>query len=92
MRHHILVKWKEEVPKPDIAPIEALFKPVLSSPGVYSISFHPNVIEKPNRYDLLILLCMDKEALPAYDASQAHKQWKETYGSSIAQKAIFDCE
>lgn len=92
MRHHILVKWKESVPKPDLAPIEGIFRAALSIPGVYSISLHPNVIERPNRYDLLILVCMDREALPAYDASEAHRQWKEAYGDGIAQKAIFDCE
>ena len=92
MRHHILVKWKEDIPTPDYTPIENIFKAALSIPGIHSVSLHPNVVDKPNRYDLLILLCVEKEALPAYDASEAHRQWKETYGSGIEKKAIFDCE
>lgn len=92
MRHHILVKWKENIQKPDYAEIEAIFHAALSIPGIHSVSLHPNIIQRPNRYDLLILLCMDREALAVYDASEAHLQWKNTYGSMILQKAIFDCE
>ena len=35
---------------------------------------------------------MDKEALPAYDASEPHHQWKEQYGDLLAAKTIFDSE
>lgn len=50
------------------------------------------MIDRPNRYDLLILLCMEKGALEAYDGSEAHHRWKEVYGGMIEKKAIFDCE
>lgn len=50
------------------------------------------MIDRPNRYDLLILICMDKTALPAFDESEVHHVWKDTYTPFIAQKAIFDCE
>ena len=92
MRHHILVKWKEDAAKPDTREIQAIFEEALAIPGVLSVSLHPNVIERSNRYDLLILLCMERGALEAYDASAAHHRWKEEYGGKIAQKAIFDCE
>ena len=52
----------------------------------------PNVVDRPNRYDLMIRLTMDTPALTAYDASEAHHRWKELYGPLIAQKAIFDCD
>ena len=91
MRHHILVKWKEGV-KPDLAPIRSLFEETLSIPGVHSISLHPNVVDRPNRYDLLILMCMEKDALEVYDASEPHHRWKDAYGDLIEKKAIFDCE
>ena len=29
---------------------------------------------------LMIVITMEKEALPAYDASEPHHRWKETYG------------
>ena len=50
------------------------------------------MVDRPNRYDLLILLCMEKGALEAYDGSEAHHRWKEVYGGMIEKKAIFDCE
>ena len=35
---------------------------------------------------------MEKEALPAYAASEPHIRWKSEYGDRIAKKAIFDCD
>ena len=49
-------------------------------------------INRPNRYDLMIVLDMDPEALPAYDVSEPHIRWKTEYGSVVETKAIFDCE
>ena len=92
MRHHILVKWNDTMPHPDIAPSRALFLETLRIPGRQDISLYPNIIHRPNRYDLMIVIAMEKEALPAYDASEPHHRWKETYGQFIASKAIFDCE
>ena len=91
MRHHILVKWKDGF-QPQLEPIRSLFEETLSIPGVHSVSLHPNVIDRPNRYDLLILMCMEKDALEVYDACPAHKRWKELYSEMIEKKAIFDCE
>ncbi len=92
MRHHILVKWAEGIPQPEIAPIRQLFLDTLRIPGVHDVSVHPNVIPRSNRYDLLIVISMEKEALDAYDVSEPHLQWKERYTPLIAHKAIFDCE
>lgn len=92
MRHHILVKWKENIPKPDLGAIQAIFNETLLIPGVDSVALYPNVVDRPNRYDLLILIGMKRETLAAYDASAAHQRWKATYGDQIASKAIFDCE
>ena len=47
---------------------------------------------RPNRYDLLIELTMTPDMLPAYDASEPHHRWKETFGAHIQQQAIFDYE
>ena len=91
MRHHILVKWKEGA-KPDLGEIKAIFEEALALPGVDSVGLYPNVIDRPNRYDLMIQLCMERGALEGYDASEAHKRWKALYGDMIASKVIFDCE
>ena len=42
--------------------------------------------------DLMIVLDMDPSALPLYDASAPHLQWKRDFADRIAKKAIFDCE
>lgn len=92
MRHHIIVKWKKEIEKPDTAAIGRLFEKALAIEGVHSVSLHPNVIDRANRFDLLILLCMEREALPLFDASEVHYVWKETYSNQMEAKTIFDCE
>ncbi len=94
MLHHILVKW-EEHPQDAAArnaEITAVFRPCLELPGVEGVEVIPNVIDRPNRYDVLIRICMAEAALPLYDACDAHHRWKETYGPLIEKKAIFDCE
>ena len=94
MLHHILVKWTDEVTdKPALAAeVEALFQGVLSVDGVHDVSVPPNVINRPNRYDLLIRIDMDEAALPAYDECETHHRWKDHYGHLVAKKAIFDCD
>lgn len=94
MLHHILVKWTDEVTnKPALATeVETLFQGVLTVDGVHSVSVHPNVIDRPNRYDLLICITMDEQALPAYDNCATHHRWKDDYGHLVAKKAIFDCD
>lgn len=94
MLHHILVKWKKR--PADAAAlcreVEEVFRPTLAIPGVHEVKVIPNVIDRPNRYDMLIVLIMDAEALPLYDACEAHHRWKGEYGALIEKKAIFDCE
>ena len=61
-------------------------------PGIHNVSLYPNVIERENRYDLLIEIDMEPDALEAYDCSVWHRQWKEQYGALLDKKAIFDYE
>ena len=93
MKHHILVKFVEGADAaPLLEPIRAVFAPLLELPGVHGLELKPSCVDRPNRYDLMIVLDMDPEALPVYDASEPHKRWKREYGELIAKKAIFDCE
>ena len=93
MKHHIIVKFVEGT---DVAallePVEAVFARTLEIPGVHGLELKQNCVDRPNRYDLMIVLDMDPEALPAYDASEPHREWKRDYGELMAKKAIFDCE
>lgn len=94
MQHHILVKWTEAVTDKAAlaAEVEALFQGVLCVEGVHGVTVHPNVIDRPNRYDLLIRIRMEESALPAYDNCETHHRWKDEYGHLVAKKAIFDCD
>ena len=93
MKHFIIVKWNDPAAmKPEIPAIGALFEQTLAIPGIRSVDVHPSCSDRANRYDLMIEIGMDPEALPAYDACEPHHAWKEQYGGAIAHKVIFDCE
>ena len=93
MRHFIIVKWNDkEAMKAKTAQIDALFQKTTEIPGVHAVEIHPSCSDRANRYDLMIEITMDEEALPAYDACEPHHTWKAQYGGEIAHKVIFDCE
>ena len=93
MKHHIIVKFTEGTDvQALLEPVQAIFDECLEIPGVHGVKLLPSNSDRPNRYDLMIVMDMDKEALPAYDASEPHHRWKEEYGGITAKKAIFDCD
>ena len=94
MKHHIIAKFGPQVQdKKALTPeIAALFAKADGIPGVRRVQIMENCIERDNRYDLMIVVEMKKDALPAWDASDVHHQWKEQYGPLLQAKAIFDCE
>lgn len=94
MRHHIIVKFNEQATDKQalLEEVTALFAESVRIPGVHGYSVHPNVIDRDNRYDMMIVIHMDREALPVYDACEMHHRWKDEYGHLIAKKAIFDCD
>ena len=93
MKHCIIVKWNETVADKDALTeeIKKLFEPAPQFiEGVKYVDFLRNCIDRPNRYDLAIVIHMDREALPLWDASDIHKRWKSEYGGFVQSKAIFD--
>ena len=94
MKHHIIVKWTEEVTDQPALAVEvaALYASAGEIPGVSHAEIIPNVINRPNRYDLMIVVHMEKNALSAWDSSDLHHHWKDKYGRLVAAKTIFDCE
>ena len=94
MKHCILAKWNENVTDKAalLPPITALFGTVNTIPGVRGVEIYPCCIDRANRFDGMIVLDMDKEALSNWDASAVHHQWKGEYGALIEKKAIFDYE
>lgn len=94
MLHHIIVKWKEQPQdvSATLRDIQTIFGGAMEVPGVQGVRLIPNVVDRPNRYDLMIIIKMDRDALDAWDHSDAHHTWKDRYSDLIAQKCIFDCE
>lgn len=91
MKHCILVKWKEpEKMAACETDIRQIFQETLEIEGIEDVSFRKNCIARKNRYDYLIEITMEEQALEAYDHSDAHVQWKERYSPFIESKAIFD--
>ncbi len=93
MKHHIIVKFTEGTDTAALVePVRSIFEETLSIPGIHGVELKLSNSDRANRYDLMIVIDMDKEALPAYDASEPHHRWKEEYNDRIAKKAIFDCD
>ena len=93
MKHYIIVKFVEGTDvKALVGPVKAIYDETLSIPGVHSVDFKLSNSDRANRYDLMIVMDMDKEALPAYDVFEPHIRWKTEYGDRVAKKAIFDCD
>ena len=93
MKHYIIVKFVEGSDVGALLePVGAIFHETLRIPGVHGVVLKPSNSERPNRYDLMIEIGMDAEALPVYDDCEPHHTWKDQYGSEIAHKVIFDCE
>lgn len=94
MKHHIIVKWNDGVTdKKAIAEqVRTLFSGCAGISGVACAELYENCVDRENRYDLMIVIDMESDALAAWDASELHKRWKRDYGSLIERKAIFDCD
>ena len=93
MRHFIIVKLKDPNRRdPLSAQVKALVDQTLEIEGIHEVKLHLSCSERANRYDMMIEIIMEPEALAAYDVSEPHRRWKQEYGSHIEAKAIFDCE
>ena len=94
MKHCILVKWNALVSDKEVMlqKISYIFGKLLSFNEIHDVKIHKNVINRSNRYDLLICIEMDKDFLTKYDESEPHHEWKEKLEKYVENKAIFDYE
>lgn len=96
MKHYIIVKYKETVTEQDkkrlLPEIKELFEKTTQIEGVHQVNVYPCCINRANRYDVMIEMVMEKEALPVYDDCEWHHIWKRDYAEYLEKKAIFDCE
>ncbi|MBR0207796.1 MAG: hypothetical protein IJQ43_02720 [Oscillospiraceae bacterium] len=93
MKHYIIVKFTQGTDYRALAePIRGIFAQTLSIPGIRGVDVRLSNSERSNRYDMMIVMDMDRDALPAYDVSEPHLRWKAEYGGLVAAKTIFDCD
>jgi hypothetical protein len=94
MKHYIIAKYNDRVRDKAalLKEIRELFSEAAGIEGVHGVTVRPCVIDRPNRFDLMIELDMDPSALPAWDSSPVHETWKKKYGELLEKKAIFDGE
>lgn len=93
MKHLVIVKSAEGVDSAAFATeAEAHFQGVLPIDGIHAVRVIRGIEEHKNRYSFIVEIDMDKSALPAYNDSACHHEWKEKYASMIEKKAIFDYE
>ena len=94
MQHCILVKWTPDAGDKDALAkeAEAIFAQAVADGVATALTIRRNVINRPIRYGLLIVLPMTPDLLPGSDGSEPHHRWNETFGPRIQQKAIFDYE
>ena len=93
MKHHIIVKFTEGTDFHLLEkPVRGIFEQTLTIPGIHGVDVRLSNSDRPNRYDMMIVMDMDKEALSAYDVSAPHLRWKSEYGDLVAKKTIFDCD
>lgn len=94
MKHYIIAKYNDAVTDKNrmAEKIRQLFENGEDIPGIHSYSVIPNCVARGNRFDLMIEINMDREALPLWDESPLHRRWKNEFGGSIQAKTIFDRE
>lgn len=93
MLHYIIVKWKDDVDKQEtVKSVRAMYAGATKIPGVNNVVIKENITPRDNRYDLMIILDMENDALLTWDKSELHKEWKSEFGSFVEKKCIFDCE
>lgn len=92
MRHYIIVKYNETVLDKETLyqAISTLFESARTITGMRDVTLYRSVTDFPNRYDLMICLEMEDDALPHFDRSELHHIWKRDYAKHLASKAIFD--
>ncbi|MCI5945300.1 MAG: hypothetical protein MRZ39_00135 [Oscillospiraceae bacterium] len=93
MIHYIIVKWNSDADKKALSEnARALYVDAAKISGVRKVGIKENITPRDNRYDLMIALYMDNDALTVWDNSELHLKWKSDFGGFIEKKCIFDCE
>lgn len=93
MIHYIIIKFIDTVSnKEELSnQINELFLRSYGITGIHQVEVFSSCIDKANRYDLMIKMELEPEALEDFDSSVIHQTWKEKFEKYLAAKTIFDC-
>ena len=92
MKHFIIIKFKENTDKDVlIEETEKLFKETETIEGIKKVEVFTNSIKKPNRFDMMIKITLNKGSLKELEQSHTMKDWEDKYNKYIDKKTIFDC-
>ena len=92
MKHFIIIKFKENTDKDVlIEETEKLFKETETIEGIKKVEVFTNSIKKPNRFDMMIKITLNKGSLKELEQSRILKDWEDKYNKYIDKKTIFDC-
>ena len=95
MKHCIIAKFNDTAGDKAAmtAQIEALLSSAPAMDGIHGHIVLRNCVDRDNRYDLAIVIDMDKAALPVWDASELHREWDFFYfwGLPFSVSAHFCC-
>lgn len=95
MKHCIIAKFTADAYERRqelLVRIGEIFADAVTIPGVHGAEVLPNCVARSNRYDVMIVLDMEKDALALYDESGMHHRWKDEFSPLLEKKAIFDHE
>lgn len=95
MKHCIIAKFTADAYERRqelLVRIGEIFADAVTIPGVHGAEVLPNCVARSNRYDVMIVLDMEKDALALYDESEMHLRWKDEFSPLLEKKAIFDHE
>ena len=89
MKHCIIAKYTPQAyeRRAELLPrIREIFAVAGEIPGVRGAEVYPNCVARENRYDVMIVLEMDRDALPLYDDSEMHHRWKDEFGGLLEKR------
>lgn len=94
MRHCLILKFdpSQGDKRIIIDEIREFFATAQKPEVVTKVEIFESCVDRVNRFDLMVVVEMDKADLPVWDNSDFHVQWKERFGKFIYFKTIFDYE
>lgn len=89
-----MVKWNETVAdkKAMAEEVYQLWCKGLENKEIRKITKHENLLEKPNRFDVMYVVELDPADMQVWVDCEPHQIWKNDYAKYVEAKAIIDLD